>query len=201
MIGNFDACLAEVLEHEGGYVNHPSDPGGETKFGISKRSYPGEDIKGLTKERAGQIYLRDFWNPVRGDELPAGVDLCVFDSSVNSGRSRGVKWLQRALVIEADGAIGPETIGAAAAAPPAQTVLRMCADRMNFLRGLRTWPTFGKGWTKRVDSVRSEALRMAKAAPPTQPAPPTDDAAEILAWLARRPDNWREVVEWLAEMR
>ena len=158
---NFDACLAEVLAHEGGYVNHPRDPGGETNLGISKRSYPNEDIRGMTRARAGAIYRRDFWNKVRGDELPDGIDLVAFDPAVNSGVSRGAKWLQSALGVTQDGRIGPNTVGKAQTAPDAVKVIqRACSARMGFLRGLGTWGTFGKGWSRRVASVEATAVAM-----------------------------------------
>lgn len=158
---NFDACLAEVLAHEGGYVNHPSDPGGETNMGISKRSYPGENIKGMTRARAAAIYRRDFWDRVRGHDLPDGIDLVAFDPAVNSGVSRGAKWLQSALGTAQDGNIGPQTVAKAQTAPDAVKVIqRACAARMGFLRGLGTWGTFGKGWARRVASVEATAVAM-----------------------------------------
>lgn len=158
---NFDACMAEVFSHEGGYVNHPSDPGGETNFGISKRSYPREDIRGMTKARAAEIYRRDFWNKVRGDQLPEGIDLVVFDPAVNSGVSRGAKWLQKALGVKQDGAIGAVTISAAVVSSDSVGVIkRACAARMSFLQGLGTWGTFGRGWSRRVASVEATAVAM-----------------------------------------
>lgn len=191
---NFAACLAELLRHEGGYVDHPSDPGGETNFGISKRSYPGENIRGMTKERAGEIYRRDFWNAVRGDELPAGLDLVAFDAAVNSGASRGAKWVQQAIGIAADGVIGPKTITAAQAANVPRAIQDATAARLDFLRGLKTWGTFGKGWTRRVEAVRTLALEMASA------NAGSDDGQAIMEWMARRPAGWREVLDWLGEM-
>lgn len=161
MRSNFDACLAEILDHEGGYVNHPSDPGGETNMGISKRSYPHENIKGMTRARAAEIYRRDYWQPVRGDDLPAGLDLVAFDPAVNSGVSRGAKWLQGALGVAQDGKIGPATIARALSPIDGVAVIqKACAARMGFLRGLRTWGSFGKGWTLRVVSVEAAAVAM-----------------------------------------
>jgi lysozyme family protein len=166
---NFNRCLDEVLKHEGGYVNHPRDPGGETNLGISRRSYPKEDIKGMTRERAAFLYRRDFWNAVRGDDLPAGLDLVAFDAAVNSGVSRGAKWLQQALGVEVDGKIGPATIEAAKKADAQATVNRALDIRLAFLRRLATWPTFGKGWGRRVEAVRSAALDMAATVPAQKP--------------------------------
>ncbi|RQP04838.1 MAG: hypothetical protein D1H97_16085 [Paracoccus sp. BP8] len=167
---NFDRCLAEVLRHEGGYVNDPHDPGGETNMGISKRSYPKEDIKGMTRARAAEIYRRDYWNPVRGDDLPAGLDLVAFDAAVNSGVSRGAKWLQTALGVSADGKIGPQTIAAAKAAHPEAVIDRAVSARLAWLRTLKTWSRYGKGWTSRVESVREVATAMAKAVPVHEPS-------------------------------
>ena len=168
---NFDACLGEVLSHEGGYVNHPSDPGGETNMGISKRSYPNENIKGMTRARAAEIYRRDYWSPVRGDDLPAGLDLVAFDPAVNSGVSRGAKWLQQALGVAADGKIGPATVAAAHKADPFAVIDRACDLRLAWLRTLPTWKTFGKGWSRRVESIRATAKGMADRPAPTRPAP------------------------------
>lgn len=192
---NFDRCLAEVLKHECGYVNHPKDPGGETNMGITKRSYPGEDIKGMTRARAAEIYRRDFWNVVRGDDLPAGLDLVAFDAAVNSGASRGAKWLQGAVGAKADGAVGPATIAAAKAANPTKAAIAATDARLRFLRNLKTWPTFGKGWQRRVDSVRAVAIDMAGAAT----AAPGVDAAvlRLVEWRAAAPPG---ALEWLKEM-
>lgn len=189
MRSNFDACMAEIFTHEGGYVNHPSDPGGETNMGISRRSYPQEDIKGMTRFRASQIYRRDFWNPVKGDDLPAGLDLVAFDPAVNSGVSRGARWLQQALGVTADGKIGPQTLAAARAANAEAVIERACALRLAWLRTLPTWKTFGKGWSRRVESIRETATEMARlngARPvPKPPAPSQSPLAAIFAWLAR----------------
>lgn len=162
---NFDPCMREVFSHEGGYVHHPSDPGGETNMGISKRSYPREDIRGMTQARASQIYRRDFWDKVRADEMPDGLDLVAFDASVNSGVSRGARWLQVGLGFpppEQDGRVGPNTVGRAQSATDGVKVIqKACAARMGFLRGLKSlWTTFSRGWTRRVASVEATAVAM-----------------------------------------
>lgn len=192
MRDNFDDCLSEVLRHEGGYVNHPRDPGGETNFGISRRSYPREDIKGMTRARASAIYRRDFWDAVRGDDLPAGLDLVAFDAAVNSGPARGIKWLQAGLRVDQDGKIGPQTLAAARTAAVTDAIDRSCDARLAFLKRLATWPTFGRGWTSRVASIRATAHRMASparhvGAPPSAPVTPTPRPAlpGWLAWLNR----------------
>ena len=165
---NFDACLSEVLRHEGGYVFHPRDPGGETNLGISKRTYPRENIRGMTRDRAALIYRRDFWDAVKGDDLPAGLDLVAFDAAVNSGQIRSAKWLQAALGVAQDGHIGPVTVAKAQVADAATAIGRACDARMAFLRRLGTWDAFGRGWTRRVDAVRAAALAMAA---PSRPEP------------------------------
>ena len=185
MKDNFDACLTHTLAHEGGYVNDPHDPGGETNLGISKRSYPREDIRNMTRERAAAIYRRDFWDAVSGDELPAGLDLVAFDAAVNSGVMRGSQWVQRALLVEADGRIGPHTIKAARALDSDQldaAISRAMAIRFGFLTKLKTWQRYRRGWTARVEAVESAALSMAKKArrapAAKKPAPAFD-----LAWF------------------
>ena len=181
MRSNFNRCLDEVLKHEGGHVDHPRDPGGETNLGISRRSYPNEDIRGMTRDRAAFLYRRDFWNAIRGDDLPAGLDLVAFDAAVNSGVSRGAKWLQQALGVEADGKIGPATIEAAKKADARAAVNRALDIRMAFLRRLATFPTFGKGWTRRVEEVRSAALDMAATVPAQKPGGLLEALARLLA--------------------
>lgn len=177
---NFDACLSELLRHEGGNVNDPHDPGGETNMGISKRSYPRENIKGMSRDRASQIYQRDFWAAVRGDKLPAELDLLAFDPAVNSGVSRGAKWLQAALGVAVDGKIGPATIAAVKAAPPEVVTDRACDLRLAWLRTLPTWTRYGKGWTARVESIRAEAIRMSAAAVSPAPGQPVGFLARLI---------------------
>jgi lysozyme family protein len=181
---NYNGCISKTLEHEGGYTRDPNDRGnftgckvgvGENKGtnrGISACSYPNEDIKNMSVARAKQIYHDDFWNPIFGDQLPAGPDLCTFDSAVNSGRSRGVKWLQRAVGAEADGVVGPQTIALVNKADDHVTIDRMCDNRMEFLKGLPTWPNYGKGWTNRVEDVRRTAHGMVADEPHPEPEEP-----------------------------
>lgn len=173
MRANFNACLAVTLKHEGGYVNDPHDPGGETNLGISKRSYPKEDIHGMTRKRAAAIYRRDFWDAVNGDDLPAGLDLVAFDAAVNSGVMRGSKWVQQALGVKADGRIGPVSLAAAHRADVATVVQDAISRRFDFLRGLRTWPRYKRGWTARLEAVEAAALSMASKAPAAQTSPST----------------------------
>jgi lysozyme family protein len=146
----FDEAFERLIGHEGGYVNHPTDPGGETKFGISKRSYPGEDIAGMTLERAKAIYLRDYWGPAGCDAVPDGVKFDLFDMAVNSGIQRAVLTLQRAVGEVEDGILGPRTLQAVQSMPAARLRARFNAVRLRFITDLPTWPAFGKGWVRRI---------------------------------------------------
>lgn len=169
---NFSACLAHVLASEGGYVDHPKDPGGATNMGITLatlqewrgRPIAKADVRDLTRDEAAAIYRAKYWNKVKGDDLPAGLDLVAFDAAVNSGVYRGSKWLQQAIGAAADGVIGPRTLALANAVNTPQAISRSLRARKNFLLSLSTWPTFGKGWSKRLVSVEAAALKMAKGA-------------------------------------
>lgn len=172
MIDNFETCLDRTLAHEGGYVDNPNDPGGETNMGISKRSYPNEDIRNMTRDRAAFLYRRDYWEAVRGDELPSGVDMVVFDAAVNSGPRQAIKWLQRAVGAAPDGIVGVRTMAAVANADPLHVVRLVCTHRLSALRALSTWTHFGKGWERRVENVKGVALALATATEP--PLIPTD---------------------------
>ena len=149
----FDDVIDVVLRNEGGYVWNPKDPGGETKYGISKWAYPGEDIAGMTVERAKELYRRDYWGPLQCDQLPAMVRLSVMDAGVNSGVKRAAQWLQRAVGVADDGIIGAKTIAAARATDPATIVVRLNGARLRFLTDSHNWLTFGQGWTRRVAAI------------------------------------------------
>lgn len=147
---NFDASFERLIGHEGGYVNNKADPGGETKFGISKRAYPGEDIAGMTLARAKVLYLRDYWGPAGCDALPDGVRFHVFDMAVNSGVKAAIKTLQRAVGEVDDGILGPRTLQAVQSMPPQRLAARISGARLAFMTTLPTWPAFGRGWAKRI---------------------------------------------------
>lgn len=177
----FARALPRVLVHEGGYANDPHDPGGATNRGVTHRVYDAfrkrkglepRDVRQITAEEIAQIYRFQYWDVVRGDELPAGVDYVVFDGAVNSGPSQSVKWLQRALGnVVVDGVCGQATLRAAQEHPePLRLIEAICNRRMDFLRALRTWERFGKGWTRRVDDVRKAGKALALAAPMPLPA-------------------------------
>ena len=173
MQSNFDAALAAVLKHEGGYVDHPQDPGGATNKGITLATFrryvkpdgTKADLKRLTSEQAGIVYRRQYWDAVLGAELPSGIDYAVFDFGVNSGPARAVRELQKLIGAKVDGVVGPQTLAACRAADPAELIDDYCAVRFAYLQRLKTWPTFGKGWTSRVAGVRTLALKMAAGAP------------------------------------
>lgn len=148
----FDQAVAFVLHDqiEGGYVNDPRDPGGETKFGISKRSYPREDIKNLTRDRAIEIYKRDFWDSNRCDELPPKLAIAMFDAAINQGAGAARPLLQRTLGVAADGIIGPVTLKAADQADQDEAVLEFLGWRLHRYAHTRNSATFMRGWANRI---------------------------------------------------
>lgn len=149
---NFDQAFERLIGHEGGYVDNPKDPGGETKFGISKRSYPGEDIKGLTLDRAKAIYKRDFWGPSGCEAVPDAIKFDLFDMAVNSGCGTAIKTLQRAAGSAPDGLLGPNTLQAINSIPAQRLAARFNGQRLEFMAALPTWPAFGRGWARRIAS-------------------------------------------------
>jgi lysozyme family protein len=170
---NFEECLEEILKHEGGWADHPSDPGGATMKGVTigtfaqfkGRKVTKDELRAISYADLRAIYRRKYWDVVKGDDLPAGLDLVAFDAAVNSGPSRGARWLQQALGVKVDGQIGPETIAKARRADPAPAIEAALDFRLAFVRSLRTWPTFGKGWSRRIADVRATALAMATEEP------------------------------------
>ena len=176
----FERCLTEVLRHEGGYVDHPSDPGGATNMGITRKTLarwrkvspwtdlPKAAVVALKRDEAALIYRASYWNACEADAMPAGVDLALFDFAVNSGPDRAVRVLQAALGVAADGAVGPVTVGAVSAANPAKLINAICDRRLGFLGRLSSFATFGRGWTRRVAEIRAAALAAAKTTSPMQ---------------------------------
>ncbi|PUA17251.1 glycoside hydrolase family 108 protein [Glaciimonas sp. PCH181] len=147
---NFDQAIERVLSHEDGYVNNPADPGRETKWGISKRSYPNVDIKNLTRTQAIDIYRRDFWSRVHADELFGGVAYQCLDFAVNSGIETAIRYLQRALNVADDGHWGPITVAAAKSMTETDQIMRLNAERLDFMRKLTGWASFSSGWAGRI---------------------------------------------------
>jgi lysozyme family protein len=146
----FDEAFQALIGNEGGYVWNPADPGGETKFGISKRACPGEDIKNLTLERAKPIYLRDYWGPAGCDSVPDAIRFDLFDMAVDSGIKAAVKTLQTAAGCAADGVLGPKTLQALGVLAGPKLEARFNGARLQFMTSLGTWSTFGRGWANRI---------------------------------------------------
>lgn len=166
---NFSKALALVLAHEGGFVNHPADPGGATNRGVTQAVYDGwrgarglskQSVRHITNAEIEAIYRRDYWDKIRGDDLPGGVDYAVFDFAVNSGVARAIKYLQTAVGVGADGIIGPKTLAMVQHHERARLIESICTARLNFLKGLGTFKTFGRGWTRRVEEVQAKACGM-----------------------------------------
>jgi lysozyme family protein len=168
MRNNFAEALQALLKHEGGYVNHPSDPGGMTNLGVTKKvweEWVGHPVteatmRALKPEAVAPLYKRKYWDKIQGDFLPDGVDLAVFDAAVNSGPGRAAKWLQELVGAKADGFIGPQTLTTVGQIDPSMLIADYNAYRLAFLQKLPTFPTFGKGWSNRVAAVTTEALAM-----------------------------------------
>jgi lysozyme family protein len=170
---NYQKCLEAILHHEGGYVNHPKDPGGETNLGMTKRVYEEwckandlyqKDMKDLIIEDVAPIYRKNYWDRVKGDRLPNGLDLCVFDFGVNAGTGRGAKFLQAIVGAGQDGAIGPGTLGKVEEYLNINSVEEAIMEyqhrRQNYYQSLKTFGTFGRGWTRRVNETTEMALEM-----------------------------------------
>lgn len=172
---NFDFCLKEILKHEGGYVNHPKDPGGMTNLGVTKRTYEqylGEQVdeatmRALTPAIVAPLYKKMYWDKMKCGELPTGLDLLVFDFGVNAGPSRAIKFLQKMVGTAEDGVIGPATIAAANEYVKLRgaeyAVNRYTEWRINYYKRLPTFATFGKGWLRRVEDVQKKAVTMVKS--------------------------------------
>lgn len=151
---NFEQAFDVLLGHEGGFVDHKDDPGGATRYGITEavaraHGYAGP-MRDLPLAVARGIARTAYWDTVRADELPAALRYVVFDGAYHSGPAQSVKWLQRALGVADDGVIGRQTLAAAAACDPVATRARILGQRLRFLTGLGTWPSFGKGWARRM---------------------------------------------------
>lgn len=149
-MNRFDEVFERVIGHEGGYVNDPQDPGGETNWGISKRSYPHVDIAELTRDEAKEIYRRDYWQAARCDEYDAAIGFQLFDAAINSGIGNAVRFLQRAVGVADDGHVGPVTIQAINAMTPTDVLMLFNAERIEFMSKLTTWDRFGRGWARRI---------------------------------------------------
>lgn len=168
MTGNFKECLDLVLKSEGGWVNNPQDPGGETNLGVTKRvweewvGHPVNTMKNLTEADVAPLYEQKYWRACYGEVLPRGLDFVVFSFGVNAGPGRSVKLLQQTVGCVPDGVIGPRTRELISASNSANLIAKFSEARREYYRALKTFPTFGRGWLARVDREESEALDMAK---------------------------------------
>lgn len=168
-MSKFDDCLEIILKHEGGYVNHPQDPGGETNMGITKRVYEEfggtKDMKDLEFDDVAPIYKQNYWDRLRCDDLPEGLDLCIFDFGVNAGTGRAAKKLQMLIGAKQDGALGPKSMRKVKEYVDDKGIEEVIREYQNlrhrYYRQLKTFKTFGKGWTRRVDETTDHALHMA----------------------------------------
>lgn len=154
---NFDTAFHKLLGHEGGFVDHPSDPGGATNWGVTQavaraNGYTGH-MRDFPVDMAKAIYWRQYWVPIKADDLPPAIRYAVFDAAVNSGAKQAVKWLQRAIGVNDDGVVGPQTMTFARAANPDFVLRRMLGDRLQFMTDLKTWQAFGRGWARRIAEV------------------------------------------------
>ena len=185
MQSNYDQSLHWVLQHEGGFSDHKADPGGATNRGITQKTYdafragsgkPKQSVREIGEDEVMQIYREQYAKPVWFDRLPAGVDYALFDFAVNSGVSRAVKMIQGIVGVRQDGIMGNQTLSAVRAYGTTSLILALCDARLAFVRRLKTWPTFGRGWQKRIDQVRQRAASLASAGvlqPEDAPAPVT----------------------------
>ena len=165
---NFDKCLEMLLSHEGGFVNHPEDPGGITNLGVTKKVYDEwtgresteQEMRDLTPDDVAPIYKKNYWDRVKGDSLPSGLDWACFDWAVNSGQGRPAKAVQRAVGATQDGAIGPQTLGLIMEKDPEEIINYVYGVRQDFYKSLKTFETFGRGWTRRNKETLHQALEM-----------------------------------------
>ena len=168
MNNNWKQAFDLMLKSEGGYVHHPSDPGGRTNLGVTQATWEnwvgrGSDeaeMRGLTPEKVEPMYKKKFWDAVRGDELPMGLDYLMFDFAVNAGAGRAIKTLQTAVGVTPDGGFGPMTMAAVQAVDPNELIERFSQAKEDFYRSLTTFATFGKGWLNRVADVKVKASAM-----------------------------------------
>jgi len=169
---NWENCFAMVLKHEGGFVNHPKDPGGMTNLGVTRanwerylnRDVTEAEMRALTPETVKPFYKTQYWDKIKGDQLPSGVDYAAYDLAVNSGTGRAAKYLQEIAGVTADGMIGPKSLEAIQSCNATEVADAICDMRLDFLKKLSTFETFGNGWTDRVVKVRAKSVSMADEA-------------------------------------
>ena len=202
MKDNFDHALQLVLVHEGGFSNHPQDPGGATMKGVTLAVFQRffgadkgvDDLRNITNDQLAQVYRTGYWDVCQGDQLPVGVDYATFDLAVNSGPGRAARFLQSALGLAPSGPISQSNIDSIAGHSSVALINSVCDQRLAFLQSLKTFPTFGKGWTRRVAGVRQQALDMANSVAETNPAqPPADQTFETV--------RMGSVGEWVSKLQ
>lgn len=195
MQSNYKTCLDFVLKSEGGYVNHPKDPGGATNKGVTQKVYDAfrqsngqvaKDVKLISAAEVQAIYKEQYWDRIRGNDLPSGIDLACMDYAVNSGPQKAVKDLQRALVLPViDGVIGAMTLQAVNAADEAKLINALCDRRLRFMKSLKGWATFGRGWFARVEACRAAGVALVQPDAPPAPTPTEAPAKAIVADQAK----------------
>lgn len=213
MKDTFLRVIPWVFEEEGGYVDHPKDPGGATNLGITHKTLSAwrgrpvskQDVRNLTKQEAQNIYKSEYWNQVRGDRLPSGLDYATLDFGIHSGPSRAVRELQKIVGVTPDGIVGSQTLTAIQKFSVTKLIDLYCDARIRYLKSLKTFKTFGKGWLARVERVRKRSkglvgnstLEIPKASPqpsvketePT-PAPKAREEDESLINKLKKPESW-----------
>lgn len=158
MADNFDRAMDLILDHEGGLVDDPRDPGGLTKYGISQRAYPKVNIRALTWEQAKNIYRADYAKPLRFDEMPWAVGVCLLDCGINQGVGAAARTLQRALGVTQDGVLGPVTMAALAKRDPKAVAAEFQAQRIMAYAGMSNWKVYGLGWARRAMATLAAAV-------------------------------------------
>lgn len=169
---NFESCFKMMIASEGGFVDHPKDPGGMTNLGVTrgaweawlKRPVTEVEMRAFTPDKVKPFYKAMYWNRIKGDSLPSGLDYAMFDYAVNSGPNKASKDLQRIIAVPVDGIIGPKSLAAVETCDVRQAIEILCEMRMEFLKSLPGFETFGKGWSDRVGRVKAKALSMAGVA-------------------------------------
>lgn len=213
MKDNFSKVMPWVFQEEGGYVDHPKDPGGATNLGITHRTLGAwrgkpvtkQDVKNLKRPEAEKIYRSEYWNPIRGDDLPSGLDYAVLDYGINSGPSRAVRDLQRVLGVTQDGIIGAQTLAAIKTKNISSLINAYMDRRLTFLKGLKGWSTFGKGWSARVSRVRAKSLSLVLGNHPAatehlfldkpeDPGTKARDQDVSVESVLLRPESWGPIV-------
>ena len=192
---DFDKALARVLVYEGGYANNPKDPGGATMRGITQSTYnswrarhgePSAPVKSISTADVEAIYKADYWDRMDCDEMPSGVDLCLFDAAVNSGVGGATKWAEGVCGLDADGDFGPKIKAAILAEDPETFIKEFSSRRLGTLKRLPTWGTFGRGWAARITNVQKIALAWAAA---TGDGPDPADVSTIGGHTKARPSD------------